>query len=183
MISAPFEADSGNLLGTSQQQAFDALNRKYPFVAPVACQPLSLLEDRLQAYLSIRSEILPVFQSWNRANLAVEEKIATERGILASFRNLGVESDRATMALDARAKFVGSLDAYHMSPVEFWSITGAIYGSATDPRLAALQHSAALNADNAKLLDKYKPRTGELADPTFDSRWASAAERGSRRSQ
>jgi hypothetical protein len=166
---------------TAQQAEFEALKQKYHFALPAPCQPLVLAEDRVESYLAIREAFLPEFLLLHAEQEVADKAHAEPKGVAARLVSGENNADRVNRGVGVRARFIRSLDASQMSPAEFWTLTGALYGSDDDLWLASIKQAARLAPDNSALLERYRTRIDVLKDPAFDSRFAAVAERGSKR--
>ena len=138
----------------AQKKELTKLDQKYPFTAPADGAPLALTKDRLEVYLAIRGDALPVYKDFEAKTKAFNaahqhhDGDASMKDVSAAFEGVGMLSKLMTQL---RATYIASLDERHMSPKEFSTITGAIYGAEigagrTAERAAITQQLAQIDA-------------------------------------
>jgi hypothetical protein len=114
----------------AQEQELAQLNQSHPFQAPARGEVLALDAKRLDTYLAVREEAVPVFKAYEEKTKEFEQKHGGKDGDKADF-SAAVDAANLSMGLvaDVRATYIGSLKKHGMSPAEFQAITSAVYVS------------------------------------------------------
>ena len=106
------------------------LDRKYPFQLPASGAPIALTADRVETYLAVREDALPIYEDFKKKAEGFEAKhknAGQVECVGAAFEAAGMLGD---LMMQLRTSYLTSLDTRHMSPREFGAITGAVYTSA-----------------------------------------------------
>lgn len=113
----------------AQQQELVKLDTLHPFQAPAPGEVLALDAKRLEAWLTVREEVLPVFKAQNE-KLEAFEKAHGGNGQQPSLSMAVDAANLVTgMTVEVRAAYIASLTKQAMSPTEFQAITTSLYAS------------------------------------------------------
>lgn len=182
MVAAGFWAKR-NLGGTfeaaQQIQAQEAelvqLNSSYPFEPPAQDALLALDEKRLDTYLAVREETLPVFKTFEQKSAEFEEKYGDKNQGQSPDFSAAMAATNLMMGLvvDVRSAYIAGLKKHGMSPAEFQALTRTLQTSmvaegATPESSGLSEEALKVAAANVALLRKDEARIGALANAAFD---------------
>ncbi|NTX09915.1 hypothetical protein HUA76_03865 [Myxococcus sp. CA056] len=128
-----------------QQKEMAELNKSHPFEAPAEGDVLSLQEERLLTYLSVRESALPVFKTYEEKSKAFQEEHDTKNADANPSFNAAMEAANLAMGMmaDVRTAYIASLKKNGMSPNEFQTITSTVYASMVAEGSEAVQKMSA----------------------------------------
>ena len=115
----------------TQEQELARLNQSHAFQAPPQGEVLALDPKRLDTYLAVREEAMPVFKSFEEKSQAFEKEYGTKDGQQNPSFSAALEAANLMMGLvsDVRAAYISGLKKHGMSPAEFQTITATVYTS------------------------------------------------------
>jgi hypothetical protein len=169
----------GAFEATQRLQAQEAelvrLDTRYPFEDAPRGQVLALDEKRLDAYLAVREETLPVFKAFEQKSEAFEQRHGDTNPGQAEEIHAAVAATNLSvgLAVDVRAAYIAGLTKHGMSPAEFQALTHTLRTSllaeGAAPEDSGLSEEARkVAAANVALLRKNEARLGVLAHAAFD---------------
>lgn len=152
-----------------QNKELSQLDEKYAFTLPPKGQPVTLAEERLEKYLSIRSGLTPVMDKYNKEAKKFEGKDqqASLSDAMAAAGMMG------GLMAELREAFIENLKKNEMSPREFHATTAAIYTA----------HVGQANVEIAKvqtqaLTEQIREYEEELAKPDLQPEGRQQLEEG-----
>jgi hypothetical protein len=183
MVAAGFWAKKnlgGTFEATQQIQAQEAelmtLNTSYPFDVPAQGALVALDEKRLETYLAVREEALPVFKTFEQKAEEFEQKYGEKNEGQAPDFSAAMAATNLMMGLvvEVRAAYIAGLKKHSMSPAEFQALTHTLQTSmvadGATPESSGLSEEALKVATaNVALLRQNEARIGVLANAAFDS--------------
>ena len=182
MVAAGYWAKN-NLGGTfeatqriqTQEEELVKLNTRYPFEDAPQGEVLALDEKRLETYLAVREETLPVFKAFEQKSEEFEQKYGDKNQGQAPDITAAMAATNLMMGLmvDVRGAYIAGLTKHGMSPAEFQALTHTLQTSmlaeGAAPEGTGLSEEARkVAAANVALLRKNEARIGVLANAAFD---------------
>jgi hypothetical protein len=159
----------------SQEEELVKLNTSYPFQAPAQGELVALDEKRLNTYLSVREETLPVFKTFEQKAEEFEQKYGGQNEGQAPDIRAAMAATNLMMGLvvEVRSAYIAGLKKHGMSPAEFQELTRTLQTSmlaegATPEASGLTEEARKVAAANVALLRKDEGRIGALANAAFD---------------
>ncbi len=141
----------------AQEEALKQLDSEFPFTQPPEGELMRLDEARLQDYLAIRKDSLPVYRQYEEKSKDFSHRTGKGKnvGVGDIMEGVGMVSD---FMMKLRSTFISSLRAHRMSPLEFHATTAAVYSTYVHKGMQV----AGQAADEAR--EKLQKEMGELND-------------------
>jgi hypothetical protein len=140
-----------------QEEALKQLDSDFPFSPPPEGELMKLDEARLQEYIAIRKEALPVYKEYEEKSKAFDTRTSKGKdvGIGDVMEGMGMVTG---FMMKLRTTFISSLRAHRMSPREFHTTTATVYSTYMHKGMQA----AGQATDEAR--EKIQKEMGELND-------------------